>query len=60
MVECEEFGVLVKLLGIGKKIVERLIVEMKDCFKGLYGDFFMLVVDLVLILLVSLILEDVE
>lgn len=53
-------GVLVKLLGIGKKIVECLIVEMKDWFKGLYGDFFMLVVDLVFMFFVSLVIDDVE
>lgn len=60
VVEWEEVVLLVKLLGIGKKIVECLIVEMKDCFKGLYGDLFILVVDLVLILLVGLMVDDVE
>lgn len=60
VVECEEVGVLVKLLGIGKKIVECLIVEMKDRFKGLYGDFFTLVVDLVFMSFVSSVINDVE
>lgn len=49
-----------KLSGIGKKIVERLIVEMKDRFKGLYGDFFTLVVDLVFTFFVSSAIDDVE
>lgn len=39
-VEREEVGALVKLPGIGKKTAERLIVEMKDRFKGLHGDLF--------------------
>lgn len=33
-VEREELGALVKLPGIGKKTAERLIVEMKDRFRG--------------------------
>jgi Holliday junction DNA helicase RuvA len=33
-VEREELAALVKLPGIGKKTAERLIVEMKDRFKG--------------------------
>ncbi len=39
-VEREEVASLVKLPGIGKKTAERLIVEMKDRFKGLHGDLF--------------------
>ena len=44
----EEVGALVKLPGIGKKTAERLIVEMKDRFKGLHGDLFTPAADLVL------------
>ncbi|GKW15305.1 Holliday junction DNA helicase RuvA [Pectobacterium actinidiae] len=39
-VEREEIGALVKLPGVGKKTAERLVVEMKDRFKGLSGDLF--------------------
>ncbi len=39
-VEQEEVKLLVKLPGVGKKTAERLIVEMKDRFKGLSGDLF--------------------
>lgn len=39
-VEREDPGALIKLPGIGKKTAERLIVEMKDRFKGLHGDLF--------------------
>lgn len=46
-VEREEVGALVKLPGIGKT-AERLIVEMKDRFKGLHGDLFTPAADLVL------------
>ncbi|TYF42901.1 Holliday junction branch migration protein RuvA, partial [Enterobacter hormaechei] len=45
-VEREEVGALVKLPGIGKKTAERLIVEMKDRFKGLHGDLFTPAADL--------------
>lgn len=47
-VEREEVASLVKLPGIGKKTAERLIVEMKDRFKGLHGDLFTPAADLVL------------
>ena len=39
-VEREDPAALIKLPGIGKKTAERLIVEMKDRFKGLNGDLF--------------------
>lgn len=39
-VEREEPASLVKLPGIGKKTAERLVVEMKDRFKGMHGDLF--------------------
>ncbi|MBA2816796.1 Holliday junction branch migration protein RuvA [Candidatus Pantoea persica] len=39
VVEKEEIAALVKLPGVGKKTAERLVVEMKDRFKGLHGDF---------------------
>ncbi|WMQ73400.1 MAG: Holliday junction ATP-dependent DNA helicase RuvA [Sodalis sp.] len=39
-VERQEINALVKLPGVGKKIAERLVVEMKDKFKGLSGDLF--------------------
>jgi len=39
-VEKEEITALIKLPGVGKKTAERLVVEMKDRFKGLNGDLF--------------------
>ena len=48
-VEREDPAALIKLPGIGKKTAERLIVEMKDRFKGLHGDLFTPAADLVLI-----------
>ena len=39
-VEREEITSLIKLPGVGKKTAERLVVEMKDRFKGLNGDLF--------------------
>jgi len=39
-VEREEVASLVKLPGVGKKTAERLVVEMKDRFKGMHGDLF--------------------
>ena len=43
-----EIGLLTMVPGIGKKTAERLIVEMKDRFKGLHGDLFTPAADLVL------------
>ncbi|MCC8365768.1 MULTISPECIES: Holliday junction branch migration protein RuvA [Xenorhabdus] len=39
-IEQEAISSLVKLPGVGKKTAERLVVEMKDRFKGLNGDLF--------------------
>ncbi|WP_193016539.1 MULTISPECIES: Holliday junction branch migration protein RuvA [Gammaproteobacteria] len=39
-IENEAISSLVKLPGVGKKTAERLVVEMKDRFKGLNGDLF--------------------
>lgn len=39
-VEHEEITSLIKLPGVGKKTAERLVVEMKDRFKGLNGELF--------------------
>ncbi|MBT9432993.1 Holliday junction branch migration protein RuvA [Candidatus Sodalis endolongispinus] len=39
-VERQEINALVRLPGVGKKTAERLVVEMKDRFKGLSGDLF--------------------
>ncbi len=39
-VEQGEIAALVKLPGVGKKTAERLVVEMKDRFKGMHGDLF--------------------
>ena len=39
-VERSEIAALVKLPGVGKKTAERLVVEMKDRFKGMHGDLF--------------------
>ncbi|SPP31162.1 Holliday junction ATP-dependent DNA helicase RuvA [Arsenophonus endosymbiont of Aleurodicus floccissimus] len=39
-IEQEAITSLVKLPGVGKKTAERLVVEMKDRFKGLNGDLF--------------------
>ncbi len=47
-VEREEPAALVKLPGVGKKTAERLVVEMKDRFKGLHGDLFTPASELVL------------
>ncbi|MFP1728462.1 Holliday junction branch migration protein RuvA [Lonsdalea quercina] len=47
-VERQEIGALVKLPGVGKKTAERLVVEMKDRFKGLNGELFNSASDLTL------------
>ncbi|SFM93398.1 Holliday junction DNA helicase subunit RuvA [Izhakiella capsodis] len=39
-VEREEVASLVKIPGVGKKTAERLVVEMKDRFKGMHADLF--------------------
>lgn len=39
-VEQQEIAALVKLPGVGKKTAERLVVEMKDRFKGIHNDLF--------------------
>ncbi|TKI08242.1 Holliday junction branch migration protein RuvA [Martelella alba] len=39
-VERQEISALVKLPGVGNKTAERLVVEMKDRFKGMNGDLF--------------------
>lgn len=39
-VERQEINALVKLPGVGTKTAERLVVEMKDRFKGMNGDLF--------------------
>lgn len=41
-VERQEINTLVKLPGVGTKTAERLVVEMKDRFKGMNGDLFAL------------------
>ncbi|WP_033570033.1 Holliday junction branch migration protein RuvA [Dickeya undicola] len=47
-VERQEINALVKLPGVGKKTAERLVVEMKDRFKGLNGDLFNVASDIAL------------
>ncbi|MGL9734233.1 MAG: Holliday junction branch migration protein RuvA [Symbiopectobacterium sp.] len=39
-VEREKIATLIKLPGVGKKTAERLVVEMKDRFKGMSGELF--------------------
>ncbi len=39
-VEQQEIAALIKLPGVGKKTAERLVVEMKDRFKGIHNDLF--------------------
>ncbi|WP_410015346.1 Holliday junction branch migration protein RuvA [Sodalis sp. C49] len=41
-VERQEINALVKLPGVGTKTAERLVVEMKDRFKGMNGELFAL------------------
>ena len=47
-VEREDSASLIKLPGVGKKTAERLVVEMKDRFKGMHGDLFTPATELVL------------
>lgn len=47
-VERQDLALLIKLPGIGKKTAERLVVEMKDRFKGMHGDLFTPAADMVL------------
>ncbi|MEA9392971.1 Holliday junction branch migration protein RuvA [Acerihabitans sp. TG2] len=39
-VERQDISALIKLPGVGTKTAERLVVEMKDRFKGMHGDLF--------------------
>ncbi|WP_213993939.1 Holliday junction branch migration protein RuvA [Sodalis sp. dw_96] len=41
-VERQEISALIKLPGVGTKTAERLVVEMKDRFKGMNGELFAL------------------
>src|SRR5476651_817182 len=41
-VERQEINALIKLPGVGTKTAERLVVEMKDRFKGMNGELFAL------------------
>ncbi|MTD39444.1 Holliday junction branch migration protein RuvA [Erwinia sp. CPCC 100877] len=59
-VEREDPASLVKLPGIGKKTAERLVVEMKDRFKGLHGDLFTPAADLELTAPVGPVVDDYE
>lgn len=59
-VEREEPASLVKLPGIGKKTAERLVVEMKDRFKGMHGDLFTPAVDMVLSAPAGPVMDDAE
>ncbi|WP_297197067.1 Holliday junction branch migration protein RuvA [uncultured Pluralibacter sp.] len=59
-VEREDSAALIKLPGVGKKTAERLVVEMKDRFKGLHGDLFTPAADLVLTSPASQAADDAE
>ena len=59
-VEREEPASLVKLPGIGKKTAERLVVEMKDRFKGMHGDLFTPAADMVLSAPAGPVMDDAE
>ncbi|WP_300002601.1 Holliday junction branch migration protein RuvA [uncultured Cedecea sp.] len=59
-VEREDSVSLIKLPGVGKKTAERLVVEMKDRFKGMHGDLFTPTTELVLTAPESGIADDSE
>ena len=59
-VEREDSVSLIKLPGVGKKTAERLVVEMKDRFKGMHGDLFTPAAELVLTAPESGITDDSE
>lgn len=59
-VEREDSVSLIKLPGVGKKTAERLVVEMKDRFKGMHGDLFTPATELVLTTPESGITDDSE
>lgn len=59
-VEREDSVSLIKLPGVGKKTAERLVVEMKDRFKGMHGDLFTPATELVLTAPESDITDDSE
>jgi len=59
-VEREDSVSLIKLPGVGKKTAERLVVEMKDRFKGMHGDLFTPATELVLTAPESGIADDSE
>lgn len=57
-VQVQDIFILVKIFGVGKKIVECLLVELKDCFK-VWENMFMIVL-LVMEFCVSVIVLSVE
>ena len=59
-VEREDAVSLTRLPGVGKKTAERLVVEMKDRFKGMHGDLFTPASELVLAAPESGVVDDSE